>query len=149
LIFCPGFFVAWRQGITENQGRYLMKKTLFAVALSLLYLFFVAGCGSGSGESSIYQGANGTTSDTSLGGLVSLAWEAPVGSDGMPLANVAGYMVYYGTSSGSYDNKVDNGTLSSSTIRGLAPGTYYIAVTCYDLAGTESTFSNEVSSTVQ
>lgn len=96
-----------------------------------------------------YQGANGTTADTTPGGFVSLASEAPVGSDGMPLANVAGYTVYYGTSSGSYDNKVDNGTQTSCTIRGLAPGTYYIAVTCYDLAGTESTCSNEVSSTVQ
>jgi len=126
-----------------------MKKTLFAVALSILCLYFVAGCGSGSGENSIYPGTNGTTSETTLGGFVTLAWEAPVGSDGMPLANVAGYTVYYGTSSVSYDNKVDNGTRTSCTISGLAPGTYYISVTCYDLAGNESSFSNEVTKTVQ
>jgi hypothetical protein len=125
-----------------------MKKILFTVALSLLCLNFVAGCGSGSGENSIYPGTNGTTSDTSLGGVVSLAWDAPLYSDGTPVANVAGYMVYYGTSSGSYDNKVDNGIKTSCTISGLAPGTYYIAVTCYDSAGTESSFSNEASKTV-
>lgn len=126
-----------------------MKKTLFAVALSLLCLYFVSGCGSGSGENSIYPGTNGTTSDASLGGFVSLAWDAPVSSDGTPVANVAGYTVYYGTSSGSYDNKVNNAKLTSCTIRGLTPGTYYIAVRCYDSAGTESSFSNEVTKTVQ
>jgi len=123
-----------------------MKKIIFAVALTLLCLFFVAGCGGGSGDSST---ASETMSDATFDGSVTLAWEAPVGSDGMPVANVAGYTVYYGTSSRSYPNKLDNGSQTSCTIRGLAPGTYYIAVTCYDLSRNESTFSNEVSKTVQ
>jgi len=119
-----------------------MKKNLFAVVLLLLCLLFAAGCGGGSGDSE-------TMSDATFDGSVSLAWEAPVGSDGMPVANVAGYTVHYGTSPGSYAKELDSGSKTSCTIKGLAPGTYYIAVTCYDSARNESTFSNEVSKTVQ
>lgn len=127
-----------------------MKKSLFPTVVLMLLLVFIAGCGgSGSGESSVVEGETGTISDNVTSGSVTLAWDPSLSSDGTPVANIAGYSVYYGTSPGGYDTKIDNGKSTTCTITGLRPGTYYIAVTCYDLAGNESAFSNEVSKSFQ
>jgi hypothetical protein len=62
--------------------------------------------------------------------------------------NVAGYNVYYGTTSGIYSYKVDAGNITSVTISNLTSGvTYYFAATAYDANGDESQFSSEVSFT--
>ncbi len=126
-----------------------MTRFLFAGALAMFLLFSVAGCGSGSGGGSGTAFSGGTTNDNTAAGSVTLAWDAPVKSDGTPVLNVAGYKVHYGTSTGNYDKTVNTGTQKTCTINGLAPGTYYIAVTCYDTLGNESSFSNEASKTVQ
>ncbi len=61
-------------------------------------------------------------------------------------ADLAGYKVYYGTSSGSYDNILDVGPSTSVEIGGLSQGeTYYFVVTAYDTSGNESAFSEEKS----
>jgi hypothetical protein len=52
-------------------------------------------------------------------------------------------MIYFGTSSGVYGTPIDVGTQTTYTVTGLAIGPYYFAVTAYNTAGTESTFSNE------
>jgi hypothetical protein len=67
---------------------------------------------------------------------------------------VAGYRVYYGTTSGNYlqsrGSGVNTGSATKFTATGLARGqTYYFAVTAYDVAGNESGFSAEVSKVVQ
>jgi fibronectin type 3 domain-containing protein len=127
-----------------------MKISSFPAVVLMLLLVFIAGCGgSGSGESSVVEGGTETISDNVTGGSLTLAWDNSLSSDGTPVANIAGYSVYYGTSPGVYDTKIDNGTSTTCTITGLRSGTYYIAVTCYDVAGTESAFSNEVSKTFQ
>ena len=60
--------------------------------------------------------------------------------------NVAGYNVYYGTTSGIYSCKVEAGNVASVAISNLADGaTYYFAATAYDANGDESQFSSEVS----
>jgi hypothetical protein len=123
-----------------------MTKLLIAVSLSMFLLFSVAGCGSDSGGSISSVDGNGTITDYPTAGSVTLAWDASIQSDGTP---VAGYKVHYGTSSGNYDKTVNTGTRNTCTISGLAPGTYYMAVTCYDLSGNESSYSNEASKTVQ
>ena len=70
---------------------------------------------------------------------VTLEWDANSES------TVAGYKVYYGTSSRSYDVALDVGNWTSVTIGELDENeTYYFAVTAYDLADNESGYSNEV-----
>jgi hypothetical protein len=59
--------------------------------------------------------------------------------------DLAGYIVYYGTSSREYNRDVDIGDYTSCTISGLEDGIkYYFAVTAYDGEGNESAFSKEV-----
>ncbi|MBK7549801.1 MAG: fibronectin type III domain-containing protein [Rhodoferax sp.] len=66
----------------------------------------------------------------------------------------AGYRVYYGTSSGSYVQVrgagLNAGPTATYTVTGLQSGQrYYFAVTAYDAAGNESTYSAEVSKLTQ
>jgi hypothetical protein len=62
---------------------------------------------------------------------------------------LAGYMVYYGTASGNYNQKLDVGMTTSTPIYDLQAGvTYYFVVTAYDAARLESEPSVEVSYTV-
>lgn len=63
-----------------------------------------------------------------------------------PSPGVAGYRVYYGTTSGNYSNSVVLGNVTTNTFSGLMGGvTYFFAVTAYDANGLESNFSNESS----
>jgi Fibronectin type III domain/FG-GAP-like repeat len=71
---------------------------------------------------------------------VTLAWD-PSGASG-----IAGYRLHFGTSSQNYTQMVDVGNTTTTTISSLLPGQlYYLAVTDYNTAGAESTYSNEVS----
>src|SRR5713101_9775852 len=74
---------------------------------------------------------------------VTLAWDANTDP------NVAGYKLYYGTSSGSYQLSVDVGNQTSYTLSGLLEGQiYYFAATAYNVSLNESGFSNEVSKAI-
>ncbi len=60
--------------------------------------------------------------------------------------DLAGYRLYYGTTSGEYINFVDIGLTTTYRLNELLEDvTFYIAITAYDLAGNESDFSDEVS----
>jgi hypothetical protein len=73
------------------------------------------------------------------GQSVSLGWIPS------PSPYAAGYAVYYGTASGSYDFRFDAGTNITATITNLAEGlTYYFVVATYDGNNFESIPSNEV-----
>ncbi|MEW6187274.1 MAG: fibronectin type III domain-containing protein [Thermodesulfobacteriota bacterium] len=73
------------------------------------------------------------------GAEVSLAWEPNSEPD------LAGYNVYYGTSSGTYQWVVDVGNVTTYTLTNLSfNDTYYIAATAYNTQGLESGYSNEV-----
>ncbi len=77
------------------------------------------------------------------GSQVTLAW------DPSPSANIAGYRLYQGNSSRTYNAMLDVGNTNAATSAGLLAGTtYFFAVTAYDTLGLESTFSDEVSYTV-
>src|SRR5881397_2778440 len=74
---------------------------------------------------------------------VTFAWNADTEPD------LAGYKLYYGFSSGSYQFSVDVGNLTSYTLSGLLEGRiYYFAATAYNLSLAESDFSNEVSKAI-
>ncbi|MBP8695065.1 MAG: fibronectin type III domain-containing protein [Syntrophobacterales bacterium] len=74
---------------------------------------------------------------------VTVAW------DPNPEPTVAGYRLYYGTSSRYYTNSVDVSNSTRCTISALVEGvTYYMAVTAYDTSGNQSGYSNEIVYTV-
>jgi len=73
---------------------------------------------------------------------VTLGWIAS------PSPQAAGYAVYYGTSSGSYDSRMDAGTNTIASVTNLSAGlAYYFVVVSVDADGVESIPSNEVSFT--
>ncbi|WP_447962853.1 fibronectin type III domain-containing protein [Nitrospira sp. Ecomares 2.1] len=78
-----------------------------------------------------------------LAGEVTLAWNPPS-------AEYGGFIIAYGTSSGSYSQTQDVGSQAIYTLTSLIPGqTYYIAVKAYDRnRKIESPYSNQVSVTV-
>jgi hypothetical protein len=72
-------------------------------------------------------------------GTMSVAWD--------PVADAAGYTVYYGTAPDSYSQQKDvPGGATSTTLTGLDACTrYYVAVKAYDSGGLESdNYSNEI-----
>jgi hypothetical protein len=74
------------------------------------------------------------------------AWSVTLGWNASPSADAAGYNIYYGTTSGSYTNKITVGNVTSATISNLTAGvTYYFAATTCDTNANESAFSNEAS----
>jgi hypothetical protein len=80
-------------------------------------------------------------------GSATLTWQPPTRrTDGSAVA-LAGYKVYWGTSSRDYAYSVtlDNPGLAGYVIDDLTPTTWYFAVTAIDTDGAESAYSNEAS----
>lgn len=76
-------------------------------------------------------------------GQVTLMWDPNSESD------LAGYRIYYGITSRSYDNVIDVGNTETCTVMGLIPGvTYYFSATAYNTSDLESDYSNEIEHTV-
>jgi hypothetical protein len=74
---------------------------------------------------------------------VTLAWD-PVDNP-----QLAGYTIYYGTASGTYQWMVDVGNVTTYTLSNLTIGaTYYAAATAFTTSDLESGYSNEVMFTV-
>ncbi|MCE5274655.1 MAG: fibronectin type III domain-containing protein, partial [Deltaproteobacteria bacterium] len=60
-------------------------------------------------------------------------------------SDLAGYRVYYGSTSRNYQWYIDAGRTTSTQINNLVNGvTYYFALTAYDTSGNESAFSQEI-----
>ncbi len=59
-------------------------------------------------------------------------------------AQVAGYDVYYGTSSGNYTSTLNAGNTTSATLQNLSAQTYYIALTAYNSNNVQSGYSPEL-----
>jgi hypothetical protein len=84
-------------------------------------------------------------------GSATIAWTPPTSNtDNSPLTNLAGYRIYYGTSSGNLTQVLDlpNPGISSGVVENLAPGTWYFAVTSYNSSNVESERSNVTSKTI-
>lgn len=81
---------------------------------------------------------------------VTLTWDASTtNTDGTALTDLAGYKVYYGTSPGNYTATINAGNVTTYMVSGLAPGTYYFAVTAVNSGGAESGYSNEAGKAIQ
>ena len=84
-------------------------------------------------------------------GAATLTWVPPTtNTDGTALTNLAGYRIYYGTSSNSLTQVVQVPTagVSSYVLTGLSSGTYYFGVRAYNTSGAESDYSNLASKTI-
>lgn len=80
-----------------------------------------------------------------------ISWTPPTANeDGTPLTDLAGYRIYYGTAPGDYGEVIELSSpgVTSYVIDGLAPGTYYLAMTSFNSAALESRFTPEVSFTL-
>jgi len=93
------------------------------------------------GKLAVLAGAALLAATPILAGSATLSW------DPVPDTDVAGYKLYYGTSSGTYPNVVDVGNATTYTLSSLTDCTmYYFAVKAYDTAGNLSVaYSNELS----
>jgi len=79
-------------------------------------------------------------------GSVTLNWTAPTqNEDGSDLTDLVGYVLYYGVQSGRYTEEipVDNPTVTTYVVDGLAPGTYYFVATAKNSEDIESRYSGE------
>ncbi len=80
-------------------------------------------------------------------GSVTLEWLPPeANTDGSYAGDLAGYVIYWGTDPGNYDQQVriDNVGLTAYVVDSLRPATYYFTATAFNSAGVESDYSNEV-----
>lgn len=131
----------------------IFKARLFILIVLVLTLW---GCGSGGGGSSASGGDEAWTSGSSepgsgssQGNSLTLSWDVPtLNSDGSTLNDLAGYKIYYGTSSNAYTQSIDVGNITSAVISSLSSGTWCFATTAYDMAGNESDYSNEACTTI-
>jgi hypothetical protein len=84
-------------------------------------------------------------------GSATVNWVPPTqNTNGTPLTNLAGIIIYYGTSAASLNQQVTmaSATSSSYTISNLASGTWYFGGVAYNSAGAQSSMSQLVSTTV-
>ena len=108
------------------------------------------------GASSSTTAGSGSNSSSSSGsaappGTVTIAWEPPTeNTNGTALTNLAGFTIHYGTNSQNYTStiQVANPGISRYVVDNLPPGTYYFAVSAYTSTGEDSSYSPQVSVTV-
>jgi hypothetical protein len=81
-------------------------------------------------------------SATAMAGDITIAWDPNSETD------LAGYKIYYGMASGIYGTPIVIGTQTTYTLTGLPAGTYYVVVTAFNTSGLESSYSNEVHTTL-
>lgn len=83
-------------------------------------------------------------------GDATLSWSPPAANtDGSVISGLAGYKVYYGTSSGRYTQTIDAGNVTTCKVLNLNPGAnYYFSVTAYNSSGMESGYSNEANKNI-
>jgi hypothetical protein len=84
-------------------------------------------------------------------GSAAVSWVAPTtNTDGSALTDLAGFRIYYGTSSTSLTQSMtlNNVAARSATVSPLAPGTWYFTVRAFNTSQAESNDSNVVSKPV-
>jgi hypothetical protein len=128
--------------------------------LAAVLTTMLCGCGGDDEEKSASQSPPGSSAPppapapspapappppTSQARAATLEWTAPTTqTNGATLADLAGYRIHYGKSASTLDKTIEvrNPSLSSYVVEGLAPGTYYFAVTAFNSRNLESERSN-------
>ena len=144
------------------------RSRLISLLVFVVVLVGMAACGGGgsskstvSRDTALTSSQNGTKpvtrQETTAGsevltGSIDLEWIAPVArADGTPLqlSDIGGFHIYYGKNKGEYTKYVNvpDGTTQRLTLRDLPVGTYYLALTTYDVNGLESDYSPSVRKT--
>jgi hypothetical protein len=123
-----------------------MKKLTTLLLVSIVTLLLTA-CGGGGSD------ASSDNRDNTTSGRIVLSWVAPSTRDDgsyLPLTELEGYRIYYGSSANNLTMLVDlNDTdITEYSVDSLPSGNYYFAVTVYDLDGLESGYSNLVNKDV-
>ncbi len=104
------------------------------------------------GRSSASLPAFALTVNAVANGSATLSWVPPTrNTDGSALGNLAGYRIYYGTSSSALNRtaQVSNPGVATYMIDNLSPATWYFSVRAYTSAGVESAPSNVASKRIQ
>ncbi|MCU7844590.1 MAG: putative Ig domain-containing protein [Candidatus Thiodiazotropha sp. (ex Monitilora ramsayi)] len=103
------------------------------------------------GNEVVALGIFGITVDSSVvvTGSMDLRWTAPTTrSDGsaLDISEIDGYRIYIGDSNSSLQMELDlnDGSATTATISDKELGTYFVAVTAYDVDGNASSYSNVV-----
>lgn len=104
------------------------------------------------GEDSATLGPFAITVDAITFGSATLSWAPPsLNTDGTPLTDLAGYKIYWGTTSGVYTESVtlDNPGLTMYVVENLAAGDWYFVGSSLNAAGVESSYSNEAMKVIE
>ncbi len=138
---------SWHASGVEEQNMDV-KQSILCINI-LLSLTMVTSCGGkGGGDTAA---ATSNCDNITAPVVAELAWKAPTANTAdSPSFNVAGYKIYYGSSSGNYTSTIPVGKTTRYCFTDeLDPGTSYFVVTAYDSNGNESVYSNEVSKIIQ
>ena len=119
----------------------------FKCLLALSLIFSLVSCSGGDGGD--YVDGQGSAPVNMLG----VNWTAPFEREDVTAlspAEIAGYRLYYGTSSGDYQYQIEvnDGSADQAQVSDIPAGTYYVVVSAVDTDGRESAYSSEVVITV-
>lgn len=143
------------RGVCSPRAAQLTLAALMCTALAAC-----GGSGSPSGATTAQSvnpfgsAANGATSTPApTTKSITLSWSPPTqNSDGSSLTNLAGYTLHYGTAPQDYTGSIEitSPTKTSYVLSdaNFPPGTYYFAISAYNARQVSSSFSGEVSVTV-
>jgi hypothetical protein len=123
--------------------------TLGSIALAAA---LVTGCGGGGSGSADISGATGEEQSSQVvsgARTLWLSWRAPAereSGEALPLSELSGYRVYWGTADDPQANEIDitDPSITTYQITDIEPGTYQVAVTAIDRTGLESSQSNAI-----
>lgn len=122
-----------------------MRKYVLLLALLISTSLLVA-CG---GSNTASKSSTTTAQIIQVTDRINLSWAAPTtrtDSSYLPLSELAGYRVYYGTSSSDLAPLVElsDESMTEYTVEDLPAGSYYFAVSAYDTEGRESGYSQVI-----
>jgi hypothetical protein len=138
-----------QEQLTAGSFRDKIMKKLITLLLVIITTGLLTACGGGASSSS----SDNRDSTSSLVGSASLSWTAPstrADNSYLPMTELQGYRIYYGTSANDLSMLVDlnDSTITNYSLNDLPAGTYFFSVTAYDLDGLESGLSNVISKDV-